>query len=362
MPPKAARGQMGFSILPELAEGKQLHLELFRQNTTGSSSSSTERTALTCTIAKAFRPFTLSPVLLVSELVQPLTSSRRPGQLQLSLPACAILKLYDRRCLVNARDTHDKGLPWSLDKEREYRQYLDAVATGGAVAPVDFDSPTYWETPVPHGEFEAYLAHTAQKVFAAERTAYERLRPLQGKKIPTVYGVVEHETQITIPADADGSAVRVTETVPGLLLEYIPSLTLRELVATWTARAPPLPNRVLTALCKEAVRVVDRVSDFDVLNEHVRMDNFLIRQPFLASSSHGEEPAQVVEDAVVLIDLGQCRLRREDESEDEWVDAKWLQDEAGAAGCVVMSLIHKFIGDDVWTYERSLRYYRPPEE
>ncbi|KAI1787460.1 hypothetical protein LXA43DRAFT_1165562 [Ganoderma leucocontextum] len=294
---------------------------------------------LSCTIAKAFRPFTLSPVLLVSELVQPLTSSRRPGPGQLSLPACAILKLYDRRCLVNARDTHDKGLPWSLDKEREYRQYLAAVATGGAVAPADFDSPTYWDTPVPHGEFEAYLAHTAQKVFAAERTAYDRLRPLQGKKLPTVYG-----------------------TVPGLLLEYVPSLTLRELVATWTARSPPLPNRVLTALCEEAVRVVDRVSDFDVLNEDVRMDNFLIRQPFLASSLHGEEPAQVVEDAVVLIDLGQCRLRREDESEDEWVDAKWLQDEAGAAGCVVLSLIHKFVGDDVWTYKRSLRYYRPPEE
>ncbi|KAI1782186.1 hypothetical protein LXA43DRAFT_1187824 [Ganoderma leucocontextum] len=195
--------------------------------------------------------------------------------------------------------SHCEGLPWSLDKERQYRRYLHDVAIG-AVARRVFDSPTYWENPVPHGEFEVYLRHTTQKVFNA-RTAYERLRPLQGKKIPTVYGVVEYE--IAIPdACPDGSAV--SETVPGLLLEYVPSLTLLELVATWTARSPPLPNRVLTALCEEAVRVVDRVSNFDVLNEDVRMDNFLIRRPFLASSSNGEDPdPAVVEDAVVLTEV-----------------------------------------------------------
>ncbi|KAI1783132.1 hypothetical protein LXA43DRAFT_956618 [Ganoderma leucocontextum] len=348
---KAAEGQMGWSVLPELVEGKELHLCL--QNT--SSSSSSDRMALTCTIEKAFRPFTLSPVLLVS-LAHP--SSTSPDG-QVSLPASAILKLYDRRCLVNNRETYDEGEPWSLDKEREYQRYLDDVATG-AVARADFASPRYWRDDrfISDGEFEAYLQHTAQKVFHAELATYERLRALQGSKIPRLYGVVEYE--VVIPdACSDGSAV--TETVPGLLLEYIPSLTLRELIATWTARDPPLPNGTLATLCEEVVKVVDRVSDFDVLNKDVRMDNFLIRQPFLASSSHGGEDPAVVDDAVVLIDLGQCRLRGKDESEEEWEEAKWLEDEADAAGVVTLSLVRKFVGDEVWTYKRSRRYCRPPE-
>ncbi|KAI1796099.1 hypothetical protein LXA43DRAFT_1057875 [Ganoderma leucocontextum] len=342
-------GKEEISILPDLVEGGQLRLFL----PDGASSSSTGRTALTCTIVKAFRPFTLSPVLLVS-LVQPFSAPHGRA----SLPASVILKLYDRRCLSNTRNDFDEGKPWSLDKEHEYRQYLDHVAKG-IVVRGDFASPSFlWDNDVTDGEFEAYLQHQAQKIFNAERTTYERLHTLQGKKIPRLYGVVEHE--ITIPnACGDGSAV--TETVPGLLLEYVSALTLRQLVATWTAREPPLPNAILTTLCEEAVKVVDRISDFDVLNEDVRMDNFLIREPFLAPSSHGDNPA-VVEDAVVLIDLGQCRLRREDEGEDEWVQAKWSQDETGAVGCVLLGLVREFVGEHVWSYKKSLRYYRPLED
>ncbi|KAM5534805.1 hypothetical protein V8D89_011521 [Ganoderma adspersum] len=344
MTAEASKDEM--CILPEFVEGRELRL--FLSNT--GSPPSTVKTALTCTVVKAFRPFTLSPVLLVSLAQLSPTSHDEP-----SLPTTAILKLYDRRCLKNTRDDFDEGAPWSLDKEREYRQYLEDVAEG-SIARGEFASQTFmWDSEVSDGEFEAYLEYLAQKIFNAERTAYERLHTLQGKKIPKLYGVVEHE--ITIPnARGDGSSI--TEIVPGLLLEYIPGPTLRQLVATWKVREPPLPNEVLTTLCEEAVRVVDRVSDFDVLNEDVRIDNFLIREPFVDSTSS----AQVVEDAVVLIDLGQSRLRREDESEDDWTKAKWSQDETGAAGFVVLGLVREFVGQDVWSYERSLRYYRPLEE
>nr|VWO96103.1 N/A [Ganoderma boninense] len=331
-------------ILPELIEGGRLRLSF----SNASSSSSAERTALTCTIVKAFRPFTLSPVLLVS-----LDQSSAPSHDQAALPTTAILKLYDRRCLTNIREEFDEGASWSLGKEREYRQYLDDVATG-TVPSGDFASQTFmWDNEVSDGEFEAYLQFQAQKVFNAERMAYERLHALQGKKIPKLYGLVGHEISIS---DARGDGTTVTESIPGLLLEYIPGPTLRQLVATWKARDPPLPNTVLTTLCEEAVRGVDRISDFDVLNEDVRIDNFLIREPFVDSSS------AVVEDAVVLIDLGQSRLRGKDESEDDWTKAKWSQDETGAVGFVTLGLVREFVGQDVWSYKRSLRYYRPLEE
>ena len=171
-----------------------------------------------------------------------------------------------------------------------------------------------------------------------------------------MYGVVEYE--VVIPADESA----ITESIPGLLLEYIQSSTFREVIETWKARDPPLPNGILAALYEKAVQIVERVSDFDVLNEDVHMDNFLIREPFITlPSAHrdGEDLYHsTVEDAVVLIDLGHCRVRREDESEEEWIRAKWHQDEAGAAGFVALGLVRKFVGHDVWAYERSLRYYR----
>lgn len=200
-------------------------------------------------------------------------------------------------------------------------------------------------------------------MFKAEVATYEQLHVLQGKKIPTLYGIAEYD--IVIPhACTDGSAV--TEAAPGLLLEYLPLLTLRQLVGTRTARKPPLPNGILTTLCEEAVRVVNRISDFDVLNKDVRMDNFLVWEPFptsspLGSSRHEDPDLAIVEDAVVLIDLAQCRLRHEAGSEGERVEAKRSQDETGAVGFIVLAFICKFGGDDVWTYERSLRYYCLPE-
>ena len=108
------------------------------------------------------------------------------------------------------------------------------------------------------------------------------------------------------------------------------------------------------------MRVVDRVNDFEVLNEDVRVDNFLIREELLMSYAQGD--AATLDGAVVLIDLGQCRFRREDESEDEWIQAKWSQDETGAIGFIALNLVRRFVGEDVWKYERHLRYYRPLEE
>nr|VWP02630.1 N/A [Ganoderma boninense] len=333
-------------ILPEYVEGGQLRLSL----SSASSASSAERTVLTCMIVKAFRPFTLSPVLIVS-----LDRSSAPTNVQAALPPTAIVKLYDRRCFTNVREEFDEAAPWSLDKEREYRKYLDDVAAG-TVARGDFASQTFmWDNDVSDGEFEAYLHFQAHKIFDAERTAYERLHALQGTKIPKLYGTVGYD--ITLSDARSGGPTSVTETVPGLLLEYIPGPTLRQLVETWKARDPPLPNTVLVTLCDDAVSVVDRVSDFNVLNADVRVDNFLVREPFVHASS-----STVVQDAVVLIDLGQARLRGTHEGEDEWTKAKWAQDETGAVGFVALGLVREFVGEDVWSYERSMRYYQPVEE
>ncbi|KZT10641.1 uncharacterized protein LAESUDRAFT_692854 [Laetiporus sulphureus 93-53] len=313
-------------VFPALVEGATLRIVL-----RPSAPSSTEDGVSLCArVTHTYSPFTMSPVLRVS--IDPLRPSALPPSSS-PFPTEAILKLYDRRCLTNTRVDYDDGRPWSLDEEREHWQYLVEVERGAAKVG-DFASPTYmWDNDVSDGAFEAYLAYTAPAMFAAERAAYECLNELQGKEIPRLYGVVEWEV------------------VPGILIEYVSGLTLRQLVQTWPRRTPTLSNVLLAHLCDRAVAVVDHMSDFDVLNEDVRLDNFLIREPFL----------ELVEYPVVLVDLAQCRLRCAEEDEDAWVAAKWSQDETGAVGFVLLSLVQECVGKDVWSFKRSLRYYRPLE-
>lgn len=333
-------------------EGAELRL-LLRANTAPGSSS--DDTILSATIIQAFRPFTMSPVLRVH--LSTSDSSHQPR-----LPTDAVLKLYDRRCLVNKRAKFDDGRPWTLDKEREYRQYIS-----GSRSQI-LDEDYRWEhDDVSDGEFEAYLAGSSLQMFEAERSAYERLSDLQGNQVPLMYGVVQYTYQVTVSSSAEDSApTTYTETVPGILMEYISPLIFRELVKTWTTHTPPLPNSVLVALCEEAVALVDHVSDFDILNEDVRLDNFLVRTPFIERDTAltqplGEEqPPTLVAHPVVLIDLGQCRLRRPDEDEDAWRAARQSQDETGAVGFALLGIVRECVGADVWTYKRSHRWHSRP--
>lgn len=332
-------------------EGAELRL-LLRAKT--ASNGSLVDIPLSATIVHAFRPFTMSPVLRVH--LSPSGSHQ-----SCAIPTDVVLKLYDRRCLNNLRETYDDSRPWSVDKEREYRQYISS-STSHII-----DEDYLWEyDDVSDGEFEAYLARRAVAMFEAECATYNRLSDLQGKQVPRVFGVVQYTYEVTVPSPTgDGSApTTYTETVPGILIEYVSSVTLRELVKTWTARTPPLPNSVLAALCEEAVALVDHVSDYDVLNEDVRLDNFLVRTPFVknrAVSTH-PQPLALVAHPIVLIDLGQCRLRRPDEDNEAWRAAKQNEDETGAVGFVLMAAVRKCVGPNVCTYRRSPRWDPPYDE
>jgi len=105
--------------------------------------------------------------------------------------------------------------------------------------------------------------------------------------------------------------------VNGQLVEYIPSVSLRDFdfVSTWTTRVPPLHIDLLKRICDKAVTFVDRVSDFDILNLDVRLDNC-----YLTSER---------QNSVVLIDLTLCRLRLSDETNEVCRGAKQSEDESG---------------------------------
>jgi hypothetical protein len=253
--------------------------------------------------------------------------------------------------MANTRADFDEGQPFTHQKEREYRQYLRACSQGN-VLPCDFDDPVFvHETEMSDGQFEAYLEHSCRKMFADEFSAYQQLRTLQGTRVPCLYGTVEY--QPPPPIDEHGSDD--LDVVHGLLLEYIPSITLRSFVDIWhTSHEHP---SILSSVCDDAVVLINQISDHSMLNTDVGLDNILVR--LLTSPGSVPKIDNLPSNPCVLIDLAQCRLRREDENEDAWIAAKWSEDEEGAVGHVLVGLLKKLRHEDVWKYRRSLRYYRP---
>jgi serine/threonine protein kinase len=284
------------------------------------------------TLIRAYRPFTVSPVFKV-RLDRGL--SRDSGKLE------GVLKLYDRRCMANFREMYDEGHPHDGQKEKEYEEYLDHLRQG-FIKPVNFDDPDIYPDDLSPGGFEAYLESVCHQLFNAEKRTFLHLADLQGTKIPRLLCIVGYRV-----FRQDKS----TYVVPGLLMEYIPSITLLTLFNSWKHENPPVPISVVPSLCNEAISLVNLLSDRSILNSDVRLENFLVR----TQGGDNGHP-------VVIIDFACCRLRRSDEMDEQWMQAKWSQDEEGAVGFPLEKLVKTKLGVNVWKYRRSLRFMPDPQD
>lgn len=88
------------------------------------------------------------------------------------------------------------------------------------------------------------------------------------------------------------------------------------------------------------MRIYERYTDLDVLNQDVRFENFIVKPDG---------------SGVVMIDLAQSRLRGEDENFATWKKAKWGVDEEGAIGMVAH-------GKWGWNFQHSLKWVVPADE
>jgi serine/threonine protein kinase len=265
------------------------------------------------TLVHAYQPFTTSPVFKVH------LDQTHSGQVE------AVLKLFDRRCMKIYR-----ARPHDGESEKEYQDFIERVQTG-TTERIDFDDPDYDVDKENPGEFEAYLEHICHQMFENEKQTYLRLADLQGTKIPRLFNTV------AFPVFRQDKS---TYTVRGLLMEYIPSVTLRQLLLSWDRDKPSIPISLVPSLCDEAIAIVNLISDRSVINTDVRLENVLVRQN--NSSDH----------PVVIIDLAQSSLRS-DETEKEWKEWKRREDEEGAIGCVAEKLIKRTLGEGVWKFNRS---------
>ncbi|KAF5345015.1 hypothetical protein D9758_010430 [Tetrapyrgos nigripes] len=284
-----------------------------------------ETIQLSIKVLDVFQPITISPVLKVA------LASASPS-IPTTLTSTMVLKVYDRRYANDLREFYDAS-DLTLESENAFRAYMSSEDTGSrrtlnewtVKRRVDDDHDV---EPRPE-ETEAYLAALLTSYYENEVCVYERMASMQGKEIPLFLGRTRFAEVDTHPDMAD------TE-VPGILLEYVHGTPLDKLPA----------NAISSDLCQKCLDIVQAFGDNGILNQDVRLENFIVPDPSIYT---------VQERLVVMIDFAQTRLRREDEDDQQWKRAKWSADEEGAVGYV----LKKKFG---WDYKPTFRYMVPEEE
>jgi hypothetical protein len=275
-------------------------------------------------ITKLQQPWTLSCGMLVDILTGEETNTSAAMQ-------TAFLKLYDWRFAVQHRD--DQGVEqWTEESAAAYTEFVMSGGVEGFLLRLgDKQFRDETEEDWNAGQIEAGLANDMREMYRAETTVYDRLGDVQGKMVPRVIAAVELGIA---PADINFNDQQQQHfQIKGILLEYIPGFSLRDL---GTKAMPDSWQGVVD----QAVEIARSLGDHDILNRDVRPDNFIVsHRGGVNGQEEEEDPGGGFQ--VFMIDFGQSRVRREDESDFDWGRAKWQQDEEGAVGLVMQHRLRK---------------------
>lgn len=232
-----------------------------------------------------------------------------------------VLKLYDFRYSTQLRDDY-KTASFGLAQEIAYFNF---VKSGEARAfrtkflqDEDFDELA--ENKLTGAQKEVFLHTLCLQTFGHECEAYDRLNDLQGQDIPRLIAEVRLPTSFSSTEETLGEFYEMK----GILLELVDGFTLHEL----PDRAP---REDWQKVCDQAVRVVQMCDEREIFNMDVRPANFLI-SPLPSKNTY----------RVVMLDFGQCRTRSPEESDREWGQAKWTENEEGKIGSAMQRRLERF--------------------
>ncbi|KZT67987.1 hypothetical protein DAEQUDRAFT_370067 [Daedalea quercina L-15889] len=234
-------------------------------------------------IKKAFLPFTKSVVVLA----QPTTSGESGVAEDSASKSLVIVKIFDPRVL-NDRTEAKPERPWTLaaelravqDRAREDFEWDDSVLYEDEPDADDIEGVA-----IRAAHWEQNFFHLTMQCYEAERAAYERLHDLQGTVLPRLLGVGHWDA---------GPAARAIQP-PALVLEYVPSISLRDIA----------PELLDPAICTSLVTVVDRFATNGVIHTDFNDGNVLFSPP--------ERPQRAI-----VIDFGCAIVREGDTSDEEW--------------------------------------------
>ena len=267
----------------------------------------------------------------------------------------AVLKLYDRRYCPGLREDFRITL-WNADRDHEY---LEFIRNGGASDFINWLETTT-EKEVDDSDWdvaknEVWVQSKCRDMWKNETTIYSALADVQGLCVPRMY------KKVTVASSGLPAVTIEAFKIPGILLEFIDGFTLDTLHLE-------TPQCQWQNLCDQAVKVVHWISDHNVLNEDVRRGNMLVRKkggkPIKSKRvEDASDPVLVDGYDIFAIDFGLSRLRRHDETDDEWREAKYEEHEDEKIGFGMRSMLKNSCGfelnftgtrryDGPWMFER----------
>ena len=309
-------------------------------------------------VLRIIQPVTLSTVMEVRVL--PPDNGDISG-LDLLQSRNYILKLYDPRFLTGIRDEF-KFPHWSPAREEALSEFIRMGKQPAFLSTIN-DDWIFRKCDWNDAQEEAFLAHYCIQMHRSEMTAYKRLEHLQGNCIPTMYASVRFLDggcygNPDATAAQDGEKTRIASStsleIKGILIEYVDGFLLDDLAVC-------APESSWSDICEQAIAIVNRISDCDLMNKDVRPTNVLVSE----GDVNGNKGWRVV-----VIDFALSVLREQGQSAKQWREQKRIQDEEGAIGYVMEMKLkkakqagkRKFKGPLPWVYKPSGRYSQSEDE
>ncbi len=252
--------------------------------------------------------FTASIIEVFSPITKSLVVHIRILESSASLPATAVLKLYDPR-FTNERLPLGESLkdisvgiehPWSLDLEVASVQRREAIRRGE----LEDDFSEYaWITANPI-QWEEHLYRLLKCRFESELGAYSRCGALQGNGMARCFGsgVLHSDSSRLIKP-------------PFILLEYIPGT--------------PLPLVDVTTITKPLIymllNTIITYTSLGVIHNDPGPANIFFSPPSPSAPTRA-----------VLLDFGEAMIRNADESDEEWKESvTFVDDWFGVTGFLI---------------------------
>ena len=273
-------------------------------------------------VINVIEPVTLSVVVHVKLLLDEEVTVPTPR-----FSPTAILKLYDRRFLAGLPENSYlyKNTPsWTSTTDQELFEFLRTHGIEKFGSTYDKDDE-FFDGSWTAIEKEAFLYTRCLRFYNCETKAYDTLETLQGIDIPALYANVQ------LQAELDTQSIPVN----GLLLETIEGFSLRDLMIN-------APEDSWQAICEEAIAIVNKIDDCNVINEDVRIDNVLVRK-----SNPDRMDGNGTAYKVIFIDFALAWVRdslKDKPTDQEWTTWKCGIDEEGALGYVIQEKLKRRVG------------------
>ncbi|KAG9849259.1 hypothetical protein KCU98_g2795, partial [Aureobasidium melanogenum] len=273
-------------------------------------------------------PATLSCVMLIRFVDPPIFNNTSE----------CVLKLHDRRFSTQIRS--DEGAaPWTPEIENLFQAFVQVDDASEFFSYWDAERATnpYWQGSSVHNrdrwsqaKVEAYLQWESTSAYETEKKAYELMTDLQGVDVPKVLGEVVLDTAGDIQMGKGSDSIMSDRSdinphissCPGLLLQHVQGFTLTDLVTN-------MDREHWQITIDAAIDILHRIQNVGILNRDVKTRSFIV------------DP---LTHKVMMIDFGLVFFRDQVDDDREWQSRQASQDEEGAIGLTMSSMLEEEAG------------------